>query len=210
MPERGKYPEIYFTPEHWDGHLLDRSCCKDKPSKNISRSNSNVGILSTIRENIKARRISDQAWKELRGLMDTGQETVIRSYSEDDQFNAENHADGAILRIQGEILDGRFLLIPEYYADRTYYGRLNRSFKFQASPAPFVVYFQAIPFPERTVLLDTPRIAFSPTKVGEVEHTYTGLSRINKIDVVRLGLSETQKLDQQEKLPTLIPEFSSI
>ena len=210
MPERGQFTEIYRSSEHWNGHLLDRSCCKGKTSKNIPDSRPKTSILSTIRENIKVRRLADRTWGDLKGLMDTGQETVIRSYSKDDQFNAENHGDESILRMQGEILDSRFLLLPEYYSNRTYYGFLNRSFKFHADHTPFVVYFTAISFPEGTFLSNLPTIAFSPIQVGEVEHTAFGLSRINKIDVVRLGLSEPQRIGQQDKTVALVPSLSSI
>ncbi len=160
-PERGKIPEIYLSPEHWDGHLLDRSCCKGK-NKKLPSVGPKISILSTIRENLKARRLADSIWKDLKGLMDTGQETVVRSYINGNQFNAENHADGAILRIQGEILNDHFLLIPEYYADRTYYGYSNRSFKFKYYQDPFVVYFHAIFHPGGTILWNGPIIAFSP------------------------------------------------
>lgn len=210
MPERGKSPEIYFSPEHWDGHLLDGSCCRDKTSRNISSSRPKISILGSFMKNIKARRLADRTYRDLRGLMDIEQETVIRRYTQGDLFNAESYAEGTVLHVQGEVLDGRFLFIPQYYADRTYYGYLNRSFKFQTDQSPFIIYFQAILFPQRTVLLNMPTIAFSPIQVGEVKHTLTGLRRINKIDVVGLGLFQTQGVDHQKEPMTSIPELSPI
>lgn len=86
MPERGHCPEIYFAQEYWDGHLPNRSCCKDMPSSSSLSLNQKLNFLSIIRENLKATSLAGKAWKELKDLLGAGQETAIQSFIKGDEF----------------------------------------------------------------------------------------------------------------------------
>ncbi len=191
-------PEVYLSPEHWDGHSLDDDCAWQTPQRLPSRS-----FLKGMQEFRKELQAEDAAGGILRDYLALPDQILIRTFSQGDVFDATQYPEGTIVRFRREILWG---VEKPLYVDSVYWGVVLRVG--DADQASLIVQSQGLMRNEKTP--STHWLVQKPTlKTQEVTHErkapsaqYSGgqdIERINAVQLMRQGIGVLKVVPQERR-----------
>jgi hypothetical protein len=192
-------PEVYLSPELWDGHALDDDCAWPPRTAPISRS-----PLRFVREERDYFKTADVARKILENYLALPDHTPVRSFADGAVFDATLYPEGTVIRSFDERLHGGK---EPFYLDSTRWGISIRPYGEEN-----LVIVQWSEGLIRDLRKPSPGWfhQIEPTiKTKEVEHyrrqegygfpSGESISRVNSVQLMKAGIGVAKEVREQKR-----------